>query len=46
VEAKRQDLLTAIGPLMEEMISNGIYFGPQLVERILAAVGEDSRGSR
>jgi len=46
VEAKRQGLLTAIGPLMEEMISNGIYFGPQLVERILAAVGDDSRGSR
>lgn len=40
VEAKRRGLLPAVEPAVREMIGNGCWFAPRLVERVLRSVGE------
>lgn len=40
VEAKRQGIVPAIGPLVEKMLENGCRLGPELVKSVLTSAGE------
>ncbi len=41
LEAKQRGLLHAVRPVVTAMVENGYFVGPDLVERILRAAGEE-----
>jgi len=44
LEGKRHGLVASVAPLVSELISSGVYFGPLLVRRVLEAAGEQDSG--
>lgn len=40
VEGKRRGIVSTIRPLLEQLIANGRYLAPELVDRVLRSVGE------
>jgi uncharacterized protein len=40
IDAKAAGLIPAVGPLLQDLVSNGVYLGPALIERARRLAGE------